>query len=62
MMQIHFACLLALLLIPPLLGVHTKTVMASLSGLAPFSLALSALLITAGLAILVVWRLDHQDF
>lgn len=61
-MQIHFACVFALLLIPPLLGVHTRRVVATLSGMAPLSLALSTLLIVSGLAILTVWRLDRLDF
>lgn len=61
-MQIHFALVFALLFIPPLFGVHTQTVLAALSGLAPLSLALSTLLIAAGLAILVVWKLDRRDY
>jgi hypothetical protein len=61
-MQIHFGYFFALLLIPRLLGVNTQTVLTALSGVSPLALALSALLITVGLAIITIWKLDRQDF
>ena len=48
--------------LPPVARVDPQKVVAALSGMAPLSLAMSAILIAAGLAILTVWKLDRQDF
>ena len=62
-MQIYILCVVGIwFVLLPLTGVNQQTILAALSGIAPLSLALSALLIAAGFAILTVWKLDHQDF
>lgn len=62
-MQIYLLCVVGTwFVLLPLAGVNQQTILAALYSIAPLSLALSALLIAAGLAILTVWRLDRQDY